>query len=361
MLYEIPHKNDEESFSLFTAKRGFTPLELALRQAKASYPVMLCYILFPMYRILATPRSFKSEGPHLELLRSHGCTVDLFSKDHPLSSSELREKIPGYDALILGLDHCDASVIEVADKLKVISRNGAGYDNVDMEAASSKNIVVMYAPGMNTIGVAELTMGLMYSLARDLPTISTAAKQGNWQRDQGWELSGKTLGIIGLGAIGREVAKRALANDMRVIAFDPYAKTYSSVELTNLENVIQQADIVSLHTALTPETHHLMNAERFVHMKNGAYLINTARGGLVDEMALYDALKSDKLAGAAMDAFEIEPPEGNPLLELDNFIATPHIGANTKESVARANLQAAKNVLDILQGRENPFILNKDR
>jgi D-3-phosphoglycerate dehydrogenase / 2-oxoglutarate reductase len=146
---------------------------------------------------------------------------------------------------------------------------------------------------------------------------------------------------------------------MRVIAYDPYAKAYSSVKLTNLDSVIQQADILSLHTALTPETQHLINARSLSNMKNGAYLVNTARGGLVDEVALYNALKNNKLAGAAMDAFEIEPPEGNPLLELDNFIATPHIGANTKESVARANLQAAKNVLDILQGRENQFILNK--
>jgi D-3-phosphoglycerate dehydrogenase len=312
-----------------------------------------------MYKILATPRSFVNAKEALELLQSHGCTVDLFSKDHPLSSLELREKIPGYDALILGLDHCDASVIEASDNLKAISRNGAGYDKVDLEAARGKNIVVMYAPGMNTIGVAELTMALLYSLARDLPRISTAAKEGKWQRSQGWELSGKTLGIIGLGAIGREVAKRALANDMRVIAYDPYAKAYSSVKLTNLDSVIQQADILSLHTALTPETQHLINARSLSNMKNGAYLVNTARGGLVDEVALYNALKNNKLAGAAMDAFEIEPPEGNPLLELDNFIATPHIGANTKESVARANLQAAKNVLDILQGRENQFILNK--
>jgi D-3-phosphoglycerate dehydrogenase len=313
-----------------------------------------------MYKVLATPRSFAAAKEALGLLHNHGCTVDLFSREHPLSSDELREKIPGYDALVLGLDHCDASVIEVADKLKVISRNGAGYDKIDIEVASSKNIVVMYAPGMNTIGVAELTMGLMYSLARDLPRISSAAKQGKWQRSQGWELAGKTLGIIGLGAIGREVAKRALVCDMRVIAFDPYAKVYSSVELTDLDTVIREADILSLHTALTPETHHLINAERLAHMKNGAYLMNTARGGLVDEAALYDALKSNKLAGAAMDAFEQEPPEGNPLLTLETFIATPHIGANTKESVARANLQAAKNVLDILQGRDNPFILNRD-
>jgi D-3-phosphoglycerate dehydrogenase len=133
----------------------------------------------------------------------------------------------------------------------------------------------------------------------------------------------------------------------------------SSVELTDLDSVIHQADVLSLHTALTSETQHLIKAERLAQMKNGAYLVNTARGGLVDEGALYDALKNDKLAGAAMDAFEKEPPEGSPLLELDNFIATPHIGANTKESVARANLQAVKNVLDILQGRDNPFILNR--
>jgi D-3-phosphoglycerate dehydrogenase len=311
-----------------------------------------------MYRILATPRSFKTKGEHLELLRTSGCTVDLYSKNHPLSADELREKIPGYDGLILGLDHCDKSVIDAANKLKVISRNGAGYDKVDLGAANRKNITVTYAPGMNTVGVAELTMGLMYALARDIPNVATNARQGNWQRSQGWELAGKTLGLIGLGAIGREVAKRALANNMRVLAYDPYASIAPNVQLLGLEDVLQNADILSLHTALTPETNYLINAERLAQMKKGAYLINTARGGLVDEAALYDALSGGKLAGAAMDAFEAEPPDGNPLLTLENFIATPHIGANTRESVARANLQAAKNVLDVLQGREVAFILN---
>jgi D-3-phosphoglycerate dehydrogenase len=311
-----------------------------------------------MYRILATPRSFKTEGEHLELLKSQDCSVDLYSKDHPLTAAELREKIPGYDALIIGLDHCDKSVIEAANKLKVISRNGAGYDKVDIEAASSKNIVVTYAPGMNTLGVAELAMGLMYALARDIANVSANARQGKWQRSQGWELAGKTLGLIGLGAIGREVAKRATANDMRVIAYDPYAKAFSSVELLGLEEVLGQSDILSLHTALTPETKYLINNERLAQMKKGAYFINTARGGLINELALYNALASGHLAGAAMDVFEQEPPEHHLLLELPNFIATPHIGANTRESVARANLQAAKNVLDILQGRENAFILN---
>jgi D-3-phosphoglycerate dehydrogenase len=311
-----------------------------------------------MFRILATPRSFKTEGEHLELLKSQGYTVNLYSKDHPLTADELREKIPGYDALILGLDHCDKSVIEAGDKLKVISRNGAGYDKVDIEAASSKNIIVTYAPGMNTLGVAELAMGLMYALARDIPNVTANARRGTWQRSQGWELAGKTLGLIGLGAIGREVAKRALANDMRVVAYDPYAKPFSSVQLLPLADVLQQADILSLHTALTPETTYLINAEHLAQIKKGAYLINTARGRLVDETALYNSLKNGHVAGAAMDAFEQEPPQGSPLLGLPNFIATPHLGANTKESVARANLQAAKNVLDILHGRGSPFILN---
>jgi D-3-phosphoglycerate dehydrogenase len=312
-----------------------------------------------MPRVLATPRSFAKATEALELLQSQGCKVDLFAKERPLLSQELAEKIPGYAALIVGLDDCNADVIMAADNLKVIARNGAGYDRVAIEAASSKNIVVTYAPGMNTLGVAELTMGLMYALARDIPNVATTAKQGQWPRSTGWELAGKTLGIIGLGAIGREVAKRALANDMNVLAYDPYTNPYLTVELADLETVFTRADILSLHTALTPETRNLITAERLAQMKPRSYLINTARGGLIDETALYDALKNGTLAGAAMDAFATEPPEGNPLLELDNFIATPHIGANTIESVARANLQAAKNVLDILQGRENPFILNR--
>jgi D-3-phosphoglycerate dehydrogenase len=311
-----------------------------------------------MFRILATPRSFAKATEAQKLLQAQGYRVDIFSKEQPLLAHELAEKIPGYDALILGLDHCNASVIDAADKLKVISRNGAGYDQVDIGAASSKNITVTYAPDMNTIGVAELTLGLIYALARDIPNIAQSAKQGHWPRSMGWELSGKTLGLIGFGAIGREVAKRALANNMRVLACDPYASLTGSVELTSLDAVLEGADILSLHTALTPETRNLITAERLAQMKTGAYLINTARGGLIDEAALYQALKHNKLAGAAMDAFVTEPPQGNPLLSLENFIATPHIGANTLESVSRANLQAAKNTIDILQGRQNAFMLN---
>ncbi len=314
------------------------------------------------FHILVTARSFaNTPGPHHDYLRDNDCNVDLRAPQHPMSAAELGELIPGYDGAILGLDSCDASVIEKADKLRVISRQGVGLDEVDLKAAARKNIAVTTTPGTNGSAVAELTIGLIFALARSIPLVAQAMRTGETKRPAGWELSGKTLGVIGFGAIGRAVGVKAAALGMTILAYDPFwTQDVPGAERSDLESLLARADVVTLHSALTPDTANLINAERLEHMKKGAYLINTARGGLVDETALYDALKSGKLGGAAADAFVNEPPTGSPLLTLDNFIATPHIGATTREASLAMSLMAAQNLVAVLQGDDCPNIVNRD-
>lgn len=315
----------------------------------------------PRFRVLATARSFcRSDGPHLELLRDEGCDVDLGAEERPLDAAGLAERIRGYDGVILGLDDCDASVFAAADRLRVVSRYGVGVDAVDLEAASARGVVVTNTPGSNAVAVAELAVGLMFSLARDLPRAAASAKARRFTRTTGWELAGRTLGLIGYGAIGREVARRADALGMRVLAHDPYATGgFAPAVASDLEPLLRDADVVSLHAALTPDTRHLLNAERLALLQPHAVLINTARGDLVDETALYDALSGGRLAGAALDAFAHEPPSDSPLLDLDAVIATPHLGAATRESVERTALMAARNVADVLHGRSCPHVVNR--
>ncbi len=313
------------------------------------------------FRVLATARSFcKSDGPHHAYLRDNDCELDLHPPDHPMSAAELAELVPGYDGLILGLDDCNADVIARADRLRVISRYGSGVDKVDVNAATARGIVVTNTPGVNRIAVAELTIGLMFCLARRIPQMVNNMRAGVWTRAQGWELYGKTLGLIGLGAIGREVAARAHALGMHVIANDPYSAGIldRNADLVDLATLLREAHIISLHCATTPETANLINAERLALVRDGAYLVNTARGELVDEGALYDALVSGKLAGAASDVFHNEPPEGSPLLALDNFLPTLHIAGTTQESVQRMAMLAAQNVVDVLRGDISGYAVN---
>jgi D-3-phosphoglycerate dehydrogenase len=312
-----------------------------------------------LFRVLVTARSFcNTPGLHHELLTSHGCEVVMAARTHPLTSSELADLIPGFDGAILGLDVCDSSVIERADRLRVISRYGAGVSEIDLEAASERGIAVTNAPGANALAVAELAIGLMFCLARGLPRSISSARANVWNRQLGWELTGKTLGLIGLGAVGREVATRARALGMQVSAFDPFAKL-EGIQMLELEEILEQAEVVSLHAPLTPATNQLLNQERFSQMRDGAILINTARGGLIDEVALEQALRSGKLAGAAADTLEEDPPEDHPLLQLETFLYTPHIGANTVQSVERTGMMAAQNLIAVLHGEPCEHIVNR--
>jgi len=248
-------------------------------------------------------------------------------------------------------------VIEAASRLKIIGRCGAGVDNIDLAAATQRGILVVNSPGGNTIAAAEHTIALMLSLLRRIPIADASLRRGEWNRSRfiGTEVVGKTLGIIGLGRIGSEVARRAQGLGLRTIASDPLVAPErarsAGVELLPLETVLEQADIVTLHLPLTRQTRHLLGADQLARMKPTAYLINCARGGIVDEAALVEALRAGRLAGAAVDVWEKEPPGDHPLLQLENVVVTPHLGASTREAQDSVAMDVAQQVVAALQGR----------
>src|ERR1700675_2422436 len=244
--------------------------------------------------------------------------------------------------------------MEKAPRLRVVGRAGVGVDNIDLEEATRRGVLVMSTPGGNAISVAEHTFALLLALARQVPRLDKAMHEGKWEKSSaaGTEVRGKTLGLIGLGRIGSEVAIRADAFDMRVLGYDPYISEAAArevqVELVPLEKLLAESDFVSLHTALSPATQNLINAATLAQMKKGARIINAARGELIDETALADALKSGKLAGAALDVFVQEPPKDSPLLGMANVIATPHVAGSTAEAQEEVGTQVAVQVKDYL-------------
>ena len=240
----------------------------------------------------------------------------------------------------------------------MIGRAGVGLDNIDIEAASKKGIIVMNAPTGNTLAATELTMGIMLAAARKIPLAHNSLKAGKWDRKKfmGVELYHKTLGMIGLGRIGTNVAIRSKSFGMRVIAYDPYIKKSKAdavgvILYESLEDLLREADVITFHTPLTPETKNMITAKEIALMKDGVILVNCARGGIVNESDLYDALKSGKVFAAGVDVFEKEPAGGNRLLELENVFATPHIGANTKEGQNAVALIIAEQVYNALHGK----------
>lgn len=314
-------------------------------------------------KILVTARSFiKTPGRHKELLEQTGYQVVENPLDRPLKEAEMVELIRDADGAILGLDEVTAKVIEAGRQLKVLSRYGVGVDRVDLKAATAAGVVVTNTPGTNHIAVAELTLGLMLSLARRIPEHDRIVKGGSWNRVRGTELAGKTLGIVGLGWISREVIRRAFAFDMRIVVQTAYPDKeladHYGVEYLPLERLVREADFISLHCAFTPERADLIGEKELRAMKPTSYLINTARGELVDEEALLVALQEGWIAGATMDAFKEEPATGSPLVKLNNFIATPHIGATTLESVIRMGILAVENALQVLRGERPPYVVN---
>ena len=275
-----------------------------------------------------------------------------------LSPKELAQIIGPYEGLVVrSSTKVTAEVIEKADRLKVIGRAGVGLDNVDADAATKRGIIVMNVPAGNTISTAEHTMSMILALARRIPQADVHLRAGLWERSKfvGTELFGKTLGIVGLGKIGTEVAKRAQAFGMRVVASDPFLSTERAqqleVQLIDLKTIYAEADFITVHTPLTAETKHLIGAAEIAQMKRGVRLINCARGGILDEDALYQAIIDGKVAGAAIDVFEAEPPKGHPLLKLDQVVVTPHLGASTQEAQLNVAIEVAKQVADALLGR----------
>ena len=287
----------------------------------------------------------------IRLLRDRGFEVDVDG------DSDLAETIGGYDAIIVrSATKVTADLIARADNLKVIGRAGVGIDNVDVEAATRRGIVVANAPESTVISAAEHTIGLLVALTRNIPQAHAALKQGRWERKTygGVELADKTLGVLGFGRIGQQVARRAAGLGMRVVAYDPFVSRDRFRELgvervENQDDVYAAADFLTLHLPLTDETRESLNAHAFGKMRDGVRIVNAARGALVDEADLLDALKSGKVGGAALDVFSTEPYSG-PLLELDNVVVTPHLAASTEEAQDRAGVIIAEQVAAALQG-----------
>lgn len=297
--------------------------------------------------------------------------VELLAEHHEVDTREydpedLLVKIEEYDAILVrGRTKVTSEVIEAGRNLKVIGRAGIGVDNVDVAKASEKGIQVVNAPSGSTYSVAELTMGHIINMARSLPTADASMKAGKWEKKKfkGTELHGKTIGFIGLGRIGMEVAIRCRAFGMEIMAFDPYIARNCVDEICATmvdapEELYSACDIISIHTPLTDETRHMVGAAAFEAMKDTAFIVNCARGGIVDEAALYEALKAGKIRAAALDSFEKEPLEGSPLLGLDNIFFTPHIGASTKEAQIKAGTIVGGQVLKVLAGEKPDFCVN---
>jgi D-3-phosphoglycerate dehydrogenase len=312
-------------------------------------------------RVLVTPTSYGKEEPALRTqLESQVGEVIYNTTGKPLASDQLVELIQGIDGYIAGLDMISANVIEAADCLKIIARYGVGVDAVDLEAAKRKGIIVTNTPGANSSSVAELALGLMLSLARNIPAAVEMTRSGQWPRLRGMTLEGKTVGLVGLGAIGKIVARLLSGFGCTALAYDPFVEPVqaagASIQLLPLEQVIRRSDFVSLHCPVTPETRRLVDAAFLAQMKPGAFLVNTARGELVDEDALYAALTSGKLAGAALDVFASQPPGADhPLLKLPQVISTPHMGAHTDGATSAMGWGALNDCLAVLRGEQPRF------
>ena len=292
-----------------------------------------------------------------ELLEEKGHEV-IFetSRSFPAySSEELKKILPNIDAAIIGLDEYTEEIFKVAPKLKAVAKFGVGVDNIDCQAATKYGVKVLNAPGMNSNAVAELTVGLMIDLLRKLIPLHEAVKAGAWPRSMGREIKGKTIGLLGLGSIARLVARKLQCFDAEVIAYDLYPDLKKAGELNvtmvSMDEVIEKSDILSIHIPPSPETYHLFNDATFAKMKDKAYIINAARGALIDLDALSRALKSGKLTGAALDAFEMEPLSGGEaILSCENVILTPHTGGETEEAYRNISLCTAKDIIKVLDG-----------
>ena len=288
----------------------------------------------------------------VDVLEKAGHQVDV----KKMTPEELEAAIGAYDAIIVrSATKVTAKVIENGKNLKIIGRAGVGLDNVDKVAADAKNIKVVNTPAATSISVAELAIGHMLAASRWIGYGTSTMKEGKWEKKamEGVELYGKTLGLVGVGKIGRETAKRAMAFGMKVVAYDPYVNDpgMGGIEMVSKDKLLEQADFVSLHIPLTPETKNILGAPEFEKCKKGLVVVNCARGGTVNEDALYDALKSGKVFAAGIDVFEKEPPENtSKLATLNNVSLTPHIGASTEEGQNRAGVQLAEKIAEFFKG-----------
>lgn len=313
------------------------------------------------YFVLATPRSFAKNDPApIRLLEENGCEVVRLPKNGGDLRQQLLEYLPQADAVIAGLEPYDRATLELGKQLKIVSRYGVGYDKVDVVAAKELGIQVTITPGANSDSVADLAMALMLAAARNVCPMDASIRAGENNKPlSGVEMWRKTLGVVGTGRIGKGVIQRASGFQMKILANDAYPDP-EFVEAHNgkyvdLDTLFRESDFITLHAPLTQETRNMVDARRLAEMKPKAVLVNTARGGIVDEEALYRALTEGQIGAAALDATVVEPACGSPLAALPNCILTPHAGAATYEAGFNMGMLAAQNVLDILNGRACRF------
>jgi phosphoglycerate dehydrogenase-like enzyme len=312
-------------------------------------------------KVLVTPTSYGKFNPALKTdLEANVGQVVYNDTGKPLTSAQLTELLPGCDGLIAGLDEIDAAALEKADTLKVVARYGVGVSNVDLAAAEARGIVVTNTPGANSASVAELTVGLILNLMRPIFFAAQETHAGGWPRTRGLSLADKIVGIYGLGAIGREVAQRLSTFACQLLACD-VAPDFEFVErvgiqLVDPDTLISQADVLSLHVPVVDETLNMVDADFLAAMKSGSFLVNTARGELIDEAALRNALDSEHLAGAAMDVFHVEPPGADHILASHpKVIATPHMGSHTDGATNAMGDMALQDCLAVLRGQEPTY------
>ena len=316
------------------------------------------------YKVLVTARSFGSSDQNAtKLLEENDCKVVKLTADNGPIEEQLKKELTMADAVIAGLEVYDRSLIESSPKLKVISRYGVGYDKVDLDAASDNGVMVTITPGTNGDSVADMAVTLMLNAARNVSYMDQCIKNENQQRPIGVEMWEKTLGVIGAGAIGKGVARRCKGFNMKILCYDTFQdeafKNECGAEYTDLETIIKEADFITIHCPLNDETKNMFKTEQFQAMKKNAVIVNTSRGGIIDEAALYEALKHGEIGAAGLDVTVNEPPYGNPLITLPNCTITPHAGAATYESCSKMSMMAAKNVLEVLITGKCNLTVNK--
>ena len=315
-----------------------------------------------MAKVLVTCPPFSKFSEATELLVQAGCEVVRSPYPHPVKEKQLVRIIKEMDAAIVGMDEVTAKVIKAADSLRVIARYGVGIDTVDVYTATKQGVIVTNVLGANENAVADLVFGLILCLARKIWRADASVKQGKWESIVGIEIWQKTLGVVGTGKIGRRVIRRAQGFDMNILAYDispdPGLAEKFRVQYVSLEDLLRDSDFVTIHVPLTPETTGFIGERQIGLMKKSAYLINTARGKVVDEKALFIALKEKKIAGAALDVFSQEPPGHTDLLTLDNLLTAPHMAAHTEEALRKMDLICVENVVRVLNGKEPVSAVN---
>ncbi|MBB3111043.1 D-3-phosphoglycerate dehydrogenase [Paenibacillus phyllosphaerae] len=305
-------------------------------------------------KVLVTPRSFgKHSAAPIELLRASGLTVVFNPHGRILEREEMRALIRDADAVIVGVDPLDRDVLAEAGNLKLIAKYGVGTDNIDMEYAASRGIAVTTTAGANTEAVADYTFALLLAAARKMVPIDRACRQSDWKKITTVDVYGRTLGLVGLGNIGKAVVRRAAGFKMNVIAYDAQQDTDFAAEhgvkyTASLDELLREADFITLHVPLLPSTRHMIGEREFALMKETAVLVNTARGGLIDERALLDAMRQGRIWGAGVDVFEQEPPENKGLLSLDNIVIGSHCAASTVQAIDNMGLMASERVIHYL-------------